>query len=271
MIDRDCAPGRFQALYEEWVSAYPNPRDPAIAQRLAAMCRDAWATVDPNEQLSVLSFVFVRKDPANADLIVEGMRSAHARVVSHASACACSAHGLHYLDFGPGFRKVWRDLARRFPGNDTFRPREFYGHEPGDDDDWAEHPFLNLYEDWRAAEFPGDPALLQRLTDTYREAWTNGDAIERAFVLHFVSVNFGGRKPLGALDGTDLLIEALETRDLALALTAVHKADLALSQGEHPGPRRRELLKGLRERFPDTFITVGGALLTLDKLKGKRS
>ena len=144
--------GPFATLYEEWIDAYPGPRDPAIEQRLAATYRNAWASGDPKEQLYVLYFVQKRMRPSDAPLVVEALGNADGGVAGWAAAMA--GVWMHKgLDLGPEpiLVEAWRDLVLRHPMEDVTRPDEF--RRPGDS--WPEgRPFIQLYERWMSDAFP---------------------------------------------------------------------------------------------------------------------
>jgi hypothetical protein len=208
--DRELGP--FASLYEEWTLAYPEPRDKNVEARLATMYRDAWRSDDWLEQRYVLHFVYDTKLVAATDLILSGLASESARVANEAATYATVLHRHHHWDLGPTFRTLYRALVRRFPENDTLRPREFYGHRAGDVDDWTLRPFLNQYEDWKADEWPHDPTVQARLVAQCRSTWEAGDGVDRAFVLQFLSgISRSGRGDLVA--HTDLVLEGLATTD----------------------------------------------------------
>src|SRR5581483_11854618 len=136
-----------------------------------------------------LDFVYWEKVQDGADLIIAGLNSTNRRVANEAALLASVSHGRHELEAGPELRPAYRALVRRFPETDTMRPRDLYGHQPGDVEDRSRRPFVNLFEDWMADEYPRNSAITQQLVNTYREAWTAGDGIDRAFVLHFLLAN----------------------------------------------------------------------------------
>jgi hypothetical protein len=173
-----------------------------------------------------------------------------------------------YLDLGSQLRPAFRSLARRFPENDAFRPPSLYGHQPSDDDDWAERPFLNLYEDWMAKEYPRDAALGRRLADMHRETWAKGDAVDRAFVLIFLLTNARDDPTLYA-GGADLVAEALATDDVRLAPTAGFAAWAYLHDGIDLGANVRDLLVAHLARFPEITGHATSALELADKGHGK--
>lgn len=258
--------GPFAVLYEAWVEAYLAPRDPRLEEQLAAAYREAWHNEVGWDREYILYFIHDHKDQSGADLIIEGLRSEDARVARVAATIASATHR-RVFDLGPDLRKVYRDLVRRFPENDTIRPRDLYGHKAGDDDDSDERPFVNLYEDWMADEYPRDPALTRQLADTYRHAWATGDNVVRAFVLHFLLTNSRPKDPAHKVNGADLVAEGLKSSDPRLARTAAFAAWRFLEVGVHLGPDTRRLLEVVRERFPDTRTAVWGAFRALDEFE----
>ena len=261
--------GPFANLYEEWKAAYPNPRDPAIEERLASQCRDAWMRDAPFDRESILYFVWEHADENLAYLIIEGLKASDRGVARVAATMACVTQA-GVLNLGPDLRPVYRALVRRFPENDTVRPHELYGHEPDDLDDTAQRPCVNLYEDWQKGEHPYDPALTRQLVDTYRNAWATGDGVDRAFVLHFLLTNRLPGDPVHRTDGVDLVREALASTDPVLAPTA---AFTAWCFAEDPdvdlGPGFRQLLEAHRGRFPEGPIgMIWSALRALNEREG---
>ena len=266
MDDSNPELGPFANLYEEWVLARRTKRAPALAERLAATCREAWRNDASLDRVYILYFVYDRKDQGCADLIIEGLKSTDAEVAQRAATIVSVSRG-GVLDFGPELRKSYRALVRRFPENDTVRPRELYGHDESDDDDSEDRPFVNLYEEWMSDEYPRNTALARRLADTYREAWATGDSIDRAFVLHFLLKNSSPEDAANSVDGADLVVEALKTEDPRLAPTAAFAAWCFLEDGVHLGPDTREILDAHRGRFPETSGKIWGALRALDELE----
>jgi hypothetical protein len=260
--------GPFELLYEQWVeSGEADERDRAIAARMTAAYREAWKSGLRYEQASVLYYLFESRDQDGADLVIEGLNSDDGRVAGVAATVASVAYGLKRMQFGPELRPAFRALVRRFPENDTVRPRDLYGHLPGDEDDTRERPFVNLYEDWRADPYPRDAAICRQLVDTYRAAWANGDGVDSAFVLHFVTANGRPSNPDLAVDGRDLVIEALESDDVVLAPTAAHVADFYLSDGVHLGPGTRAALERHLRNFPTRHGPAFWALRQLDDIE----
>jgi hypothetical protein len=271
MIDRDTELGPFGRLYEEWVGVYPDPRDPALEARLAASYREAWRDNIGIDRYSILSFIFDRKDQDGADLIMEGLASNDARIVQQAAVFTSVGRGLGYFDFGPGARAAYRAMVRRFPDNDACRPHAFYGHQPGDVDDTEGRPFVNLFEDWMADEYPRDATVGRALADSCHTTWAEGDAVDKAFVLRFIGLNTPRNRHAIPVGGADLVTEALKTDDPRLARTAAFEAWSLLEEGIGLGPDTRAALKSLGKRFPDCATCVWSALRALDKLEGNAS
>lgn len=241
-------PGPFTVLDEAWHES--GKQDAEIEGKLRSLAREAWDGGDWHERITILYFVFHSKDRANAALIVEGLRSDDSRVAKVAVTLAYALRAKYAFDFGPDLRRIFRSVVRRFPENDTVRPPDFYGHEPGDDDDTVQRPFVNLYEDWMTDDFPRNPLLQKELADTYREAWAAGDAVDRSFVLHFLSTNAGPKDSERLVDGMDLVIEGMQTDDARLAHTAAFVAQCLIEKGGRPVPNWREILEAHNERFP---------------------
>jgi hypothetical protein len=261
--------GPFELLYEQWVESgvTGGERDLSIAAQLQAGYPDAWASGAPHEQWAVISFVFDHREQAGADLLIESLRSDDASLAGHGAILVSVSIGLKRLQFGPELRPAFRALVRRFPLNDVARPRHLYGHLPGDEDDTQQRPFVNLYEDWRADEYPGDLALARQLADTYRGTWAIGDSIDRAFVLHYLP----GPPTVSTSqsEGMDLVLESLNASDPALVPVTAFVAGCFLRDGIHLGPGTRSALESLRDRFPDQRVGhVWDALRALDKLEG---
>jgi hypothetical protein len=255
--------GPFEELYEQWFTTRPeSERDPKGEAQLLATYRSAFESGLEGEQVAALYFIWRRKVVEGAGLLVEALRSDSPFVAGAGATLVSVTHGRSF-EFGPELRPAFRALVRRFPINSVVRPRALYGHEPGDADDTAARPFVNLYEDWRVDDFPGNPVLAERLIDTHRSAWADGDSIERAFVLLFLP------GPGDVSRGADLVRESLRTHDLALAQVAAFTANFFLERGINPGPRTRELIESLRERFGDRAVGhAWSALRALDKLDG---
>jgi hypothetical protein len=260
--------GPFELLYEQWAeSGSTGERDQAITTRMTATYREAWGSGLRHERTSVLYYLALGREQDGADLVIEGLNSDDGYVAGVAATVASVTYGLKRMQFGPELRPAFRALVRRFPLNDVVRPRDLYGHQPGDEDDTLQRPFVNLYEDWRAETYPGDTALARRLADTYRETWIGGDNIDRAFVLLYLP----GPPTVGAprTEGIDLIMESLETRDPALAPVAAFVTGTHLRDGIQLGPDTRVALESLRDRFPDQrYGHVSSALYELDKLEG---
>jgi hypothetical protein len=249
--DYDREPGPFETLYTEWFCTRPeSSRDPQQEAELTATYRSAWSSGEVDEQWSVLYYIYHRRLQEGADLIIEALRSDNPYVAQTGAVVALASHVRRSLKLGPELRPAFRALVRRFPENNGFRPSDLYGHQPGDEDDTLQRPFVNLYEDWMADPYPRDAAICRQLVDTYREAWATGDGVDRAFVLHFVTANGRPSSPDLAVDGRDLVIEALESDDVVLAPTAAHVADFYLSDGVHLGPRTRAALERHLRNFP---------------------
>lgn len=255
--------GPFEELYDSWFGTQPEcERDPTVGAKLLATYRSAFESGLEGEQVAALYFIWRQKVVEGAGLLVEALRSDSPFVAGAGATLVSVTHG-RLFQFGPELRPAFRALVRRFPINDVGRPQALYGHKPEDADDTAARPFVNLYEDWRVDDYPGDPVLAARLIDTHRAAWTNGDAIERAFVLLFLP------GPGDVSRGADLVRESLRTHDLALAQVAAFTANFFLERGINPGPGTRELLESLRERFGDRALGhAWSALRALDKLEG---
>lgn len=260
-------PGPFTILDGAWHES--GKQDAEIEGKLRSLAREAWDAGDWYEQTTILYFIFHSRDDENAGFIIDGLQSDDRRVVGVAATLAVVLRGKFAFDFGPDFRRIFRSVVRRFPENDTGRPRDFYGHDPGDDDDHAHRPFVNLYEDWMADDFPRDPLQQQQLADAYREAWAKGDAVDRAFVLHFVSMNAGIRERSDAVDGMDLVIEGMESDDPRLAHTAAFVAQCLIEKGARPVPHWREILEAHNERFPSLSGFARYMLNDLDNAETK--
>jgi hypothetical protein len=267
LIDTRSESGPFSKLYEAWFSADPPKSDGVLEVQLAASYREAWERNVGSDRYYVLDFIYDRKDQEGADLIVEGLGSDDPHVVRQAAVLTSVAHGLRQLDLGPGARAAYRAMVRRFPDNDTGRPREFYGHQPGDVDDTAARPFVNLYEDWMATEYPRDPGIAQALAGSFRDAWATGDGVDRAFVLHFITSHRPRNSHAPPVHGVEFVGEALGTDDPRLAKTAAFSAWVLLDDGIDLGPDVRNRLEALRRRFPDCGTCVWSALRALDKLE----
>jgi len=248
MNDSDPEDGPFSTLYGEWFAGPSDARDPRIAAQLASSYRKAWQDDVGYDRENILHFLHFHREAAGADLIVEGLKSSDRRLAGEAAVITSVSHR-RVFEVGPGLRRAYRDLVRRFPENDTVRPRDLYGHEPDDVDDSDTRPFLNLHEDWRVDEHPFDPTITQRLVDTYRSAWAAGDGIERAFVLHFLLTNKRPTDPAHKVDGTDLVIEGLSSEDARLGPTAAFAVWCMTKDGVDFGPGLREILVAHRARF----------------------
>jgi hypothetical protein len=258
--------GPFEDLYEQWtLTRSKSARDPAQEAELIATYRSAWLSGARGERVSALYFIRDRKLHDGVDLLVEALGSADPRVAGVGATLVSVSYGRDF-QFGAEVRPAFRALVRRLPLNDVMRPRALYGHQPGDADDTAARPFVNLYEDWRLDNFPGDLDLAAKLHATYRETWASGDNIDRAFVLLYLP----GPPALRAheREGADLVLESLRTDDPALAPVAAITAFSFLNNGVHLGPETRGLLQVLRERFGGrTGGHMDGALRALDELE----
>jgi hypothetical protein len=262
--------GPFAQLYHEWLEANLDERDPSTEPRLAATYRDAWAAGDWHERLYVLYFAFDRHDPADADLFLAGMASDNSRLAQEAALRIWILRDKYGFDFGSDLRRSYRSLVRRFPDLDFTRPPEMYGHLDGDEDDRAQRPFVNLYEDWMADDHPRDPLILRQLTNTFRETWARGDGVDRAYVLHFINL---ARRPhhdtVDPVDARDLVIEALRTDDPVLAPAVGFSVWCHLDDGVDLGSDIRELLQAHLRRFPQLSGHAIYALQDLDKRERK--
>jgi len=252
--------GPFATLYEEWIGAYPGPRDPVIEQRLAAKYRDAWAMGDPMEQLYVLSFLQDRKDAGDIPLMIEGLRSEDFSVARHAAALASVWMGLYGLDFGPGIIEVFRDLVLRHPEQDIIRQSEL--RRPGDG--WPEgRPFIQLYERWMSDDFPRDAEIERQLAAMYQETWDHGDAVDRAFVLHFLGYHSGDRRP-------ELVVEGLQSGDYRLASTGMFWLHNVIESGYEFSVDIRGVVREHVRTFPESYTMAVGAFLQLNDRQGKQ-
>jgi hypothetical protein len=229
--------GPIATLYEEWALAYPEPRDPAIEQRLAATYRDAWATGDPIEREYIYYFIYDRKSfDQDRDLILEGLHCEDVEVARGAATAATVA--IHYhVDLGPEILPAFRAAALRFPLLDLHR----WGHlrQPGDG--WPKgRPFIQLYERWMT-DTPRDEALGEQLASIAQETWNRGDPAEQAFVLQFLWYH---REPR-----VDLVLEGIQSDTYGLAETALFEAEAMLRDGYDLGPDIRRLTEEHERRF----------------------
>ncbi len=251
--------GPFATLYEEWLDAYPRPRDPEIEARLAATYRDAWAGGDPMEQYYVLSFVMHRKSEGDTDIVFDGLASEDSKVAGHASAIASVWQGLYSYDLGPTIVEAWRNHVLRHPIGDITRPDEF--RRPGDG--WPQgRPFIELYEQWMSDPFPRDAKIEERLAARYQDTWDHGDPVDRAFVLHFLGYHRGDPRP-------DLVFEGLRSEDYRLARTAMFRLHDVIEAGHDLGSDIRDVIRDHVRRYPASYTMAVGAFLDLNKREGK--
>jgi hypothetical protein len=259
--------GPFSLLYEHWMARkFDGATDEALElqERLVESCRDAWRDNAGSDRMYVLYLVFDRKDPQFTDLVIDGLRTTDAATARHAAAIACAWHGL-YFSLGEEGRKAFREHVRRFPENDALLPDEFRRRIEAIDGP-EDRPFVGLYDEWMADDPPPD-TIEVRLRESYRVAWAAGDAIDRAYVLEFISrgKDASGR-PL-VLDARDLIIEGLMTDDRQLAPTAAQIAEWAIAKGLDLGSDIRDILEAHVERFPHRFnLRVGAAYIALREL-----
>lgn len=273
----DVETGPFASLYEAWVlsgveAGGPDARDAEMRGRLEGMFREAWGSGDANEQLYVLFFVFDLRDAANGDLILEGLASEHRRVAKQAAVLTGVMEYRAGMELTPEFRRSYRAAVRRFPETNGFRPQEFYGHVDGDDDDWERRPFVNVFEDWMADEYPRDDGIRERLVGMYREAWERGDGVDRAFVLEFLEMNCTPAEGSLAQKERGLVVEALRSEDEALAPTALFAADFISTQGVDLGEGAQEALlwHGRRYWSPVSAVTVQEVLERVGWERGRK-
>jgi hypothetical protein len=84
-------------------------------------------------------------------------------------------------------------------------------------------PFSRLYEEWiQGPPDNRDPALTQRIAETYREAWRTGDRADRSMVLLSIMLR---RDAAGA----DIVIDGLRSEDYQIAADAFAVASVLVS------------------------------------------
>jgi hypothetical protein len=211
------------------------------------MYREAWASEDEREQLYVVYFLHDRKDPADRDLLLEAVRSPYERVAGHAAATASGWILLHkILEVSDEVIGAFRTLAINHPKDDVGRwPRLRRV------DGWPEgRPFVQLYERWMCDEFPRDPAIQRQLEELTDETWEHGDAVDRAYVLHFLDLTKSS-------ESTARIIEGLKSDDHRLGDMAAFLAWCAIDKGRDFGP--------YWDRFPKFGGYAWYALRALDK------
>jgi hypothetical protein len=248
--------GPFASLYEEWTSSYPNPRDPEIEAQLASMYRDVWRAGDPNEQIYVTYFVHDRKDATDADILLEAIQSPYFRVVGHSAATLLSwlSPKEGRLQHNEQILNACRILTLQHPVEDTLR----FGRLRRDDGWPVDRPFQR-YERWMCGDFPRDPAREAELLALVQSTWADGDAVDRAYVLNFLSSS------RHLVDHLDLLRDGLRAEDERLARTAAFLVWCSIKDGLDLGAGIRELLEDYRDRFPEIGGYAWHALCALDE------
>jgi hypothetical protein len=83
------------------------------------------------------------------------------------------------------------------------------------------------------------PKQERELAETYRNAWRDGDGLERAFVMEFL---YFPVRP----EAADLVLEGLKSSDIRVIQSAVKVADLFMDEGVDLGPEIRPILENLR-------------------------
>jgi hypothetical protein len=149
---------------------------------------------------------------------------------------------------------AFRTLAINHPVEDVVRRRQLRKT-----DGWPEgRRFVQLYERWMCDEFPRDADIERQLKELSTETWQHGDAVDRAYVLNFLSIS-------RSEEGAELMVEGLKSSDRRLAEAAAFHAWCDIEKGRDFGLDIREVLEDYRDRFPERGGVAWYTLCALDK------
>jgi hypothetical protein len=104
--------------------------------------------------------------------------------------------------------------------------------------------FASLYTVWLDGADARRHGAERTLIETYRKAWESGDYGDQQAVLHFILLR-------EEIEGFDLVVEGLRSRDARLAGVAEAVAFGLLKKGHDLGSQARDALREFSERFPE--------------------